>query len=45
VSRAAIQTSEAQLEKLLNRRFDDFDLLIIYIDGMHFGEAPRCCWR
>jgi putative transposase len=38
VSRAAIQASEAQLEKLLNRRFDDVDLLIIYIDGMHFGE-------
>lgn len=26
VSRAAIQASEAQLEKLLNRRFDDVDL-------------------
>jgi putative transposase len=38
VSRAAIQASEAQLEKLLDRRFDDLDLLIIYIDGMHFGE-------
>jgi len=38
VSRAAIQASEAQLEKLLNRRFDDVDLLIIYLDGMHFGE-------
>ena len=38
VSRAAIQASEAQLEKLLQRRFDDVDLLIIYIDGMHFGE-------
>ena len=38
VSRVAIQTSEAQLEKLLNRRFDNVDLLIIYIDGIHFGE-------
>jgi transposase-like protein len=38
VSRAAIQASEAQLEKLLNRRFDDVDLLIIYVDGMHFGD-------
>jgi len=38
VSRAAIQASEAQLNKLLNRRFDDVDLLIVYIDGMHFGE-------
>jgi hypothetical protein len=38
VSRAAIQASEAQLDRLLNRRFDDVDLLIIYIDGMHFGD-------
>ena len=38
VSRAAIQASEGQLERLLNRRFDDLDLLIIYLDGMHFGE-------
>jgi putative transposase len=35
VSRAA---SQAQVEKLLNRRFEDVDLLIIYVDGMHFGE-------
>lgn len=38
VSRAAVEASEAELEKLLNRRFEDVDLLIIYIDGMHFGE-------
>jgi transposase-like protein len=38
ISRAAIQASEAEVEKLLNRRFDDVDLLIIYVDGMHFGE-------
>ena len=38
VSRAAIQASEAQLDKLLNRRFDDLDVLIIYVDGMHFGD-------
>jgi transposase-like protein len=38
VSRAMIQASEAQVEKLLNRRFDDVDLLIIYVDGMHFGD-------
>ena len=38
VSRVAIRASEAQLEKLLNRRFDEVDLLIIYIDGIHFGE-------
>ena len=38
VSRAIIQASEAQVEKLLNRRFEDVDLLIIYVDGMHFGD-------
>jgi putative transposase len=38
VSRAMIQASEAEVEKLLNRRFDDVDLLIIYIDGIHLGE-------
>jgi len=38
VSRAMVQASEAEVEKLLNRRFDDVDLLIIYVDGMHFGE-------
>jgi len=38
VSRAMIQASEGQVEKLLNRRFDDVDLLIIYVDGMHFGD-------
>ena len=38
VSRAMIEASEAEVEKLLNRRFDDVDLLIIYIDGIHFGE-------
>jgi transposase-like protein len=38
VSRATIQASEAEVEKLLNRRFDDVDLLIIYIDGIHFGD-------
>ena len=34
----AKRVSEAQLNKLLNRRFDHLDLLIIYVDGMHFGH-------
>jgi transposase-like protein len=34
VSREAIEASEAALQQLLERRFDDVDLLIIYIDGM-----------
>jgi len=38
VSREAIQASEAALERLLERRFDDVELLVIYLDGMQFGE-------
>jgi transposase-like protein len=38
VRRAMIQASEAEVGKLLHRRFDDVDLLAIYIDGMHFGD-------
>jgi putative transposase len=38
VSREAAEASEAALKQLLERRFDDVDLLVIYIDGMHFGE-------
>jgi transposase-like protein len=38
VSRQMIEASEAEVEALLGRRFDDVNLLIIYIDGMEFGE-------
>jgi transposase-like protein len=38
VSREAIEASEAALKKLAERRFEDVDLVVIYIDGMHFGE-------
>ena len=38
VSRQTIEASEAELEALLSRRFDDLKLLIIYIDGVVFGE-------
>lgn len=38
VSREAIEAAEAALKKLAERRFEDVDLLVIYIDGMHFGE-------
>ena len=38
VSREAIEASEAVLKNLLERRYDELDLLVIYIDGMHFGE-------
>jgi len=38
VSRAAIVASEAEVEALLSRRFDDVKLLVIYIDGLIFGK-------
>src|SRR5260370_11974530 len=38
VSREAAEASEEALKELLERRFDDVDLLVIYIDGMMFGE-------
>lgn len=38
VSREAAEASEAALKQLLERRFDDVDLLVIYLDGMQFGE-------
>lgn len=38
VSRASIEASEAEVEALLSRRFDDLKLLVIYIDGLVFGD-------
>jgi transposase-like protein len=38
VSREAAVASEAARKQLLERRFDEVDLLVIYLDGMHFGE-------
>ncbi len=38
VSRETVAASEATLQQLLERRFDELELLIIYIDGMHFGD-------
>jgi len=38
VSREAAEASEEALKEMLERRFDDVDLLVIYIDGMMFGE-------
>ena len=38
VSRKARMAAEAEVEKLLSRRFDALDLLVIYIDGLIFGE-------
>jgi putative transposase len=38
VSREAAEAGEEALKELLERRFDEIDLLVIYIDGMQFGE-------
>ena len=33
-----IEASEAEVEALLGRRFEDVNLLMIYVDGMEFGD-------
>ena len=38
VSRQIIEASEAEGEALLNRRFEEVKLVVIYIDGMAFGD-------
>jgi transposase-like protein len=38
VSREAIKAGEEALKELLERRFDELELLVIYIDGMVFGD-------
>jgi transposase-like protein len=38
VSRQFIEASADKLEELAQRRFDELDLLVIYIDGLRFGE-------
>src|SRR5207247_4217312 len=38
VSRESVEPPEAALQQLLERRFDDVELLTIHIDGMHFGH-------
>jgi len=38
VSREAIEASEAALEEVLSRRLEGHEILVIYIDGIHFGQ-------
>ena len=38
VSRQTMEASEAEVEVLLSRRFDEVKLVIIYVDGMAFGD-------
>ena len=39
VSRQGIEASEQQLKDLCERRFEDKDILIVYLDGIQFGEV------
>ena len=39
ISREFIEASAKELEHLCERRFDDIDILIIYLDGIQFGDC------
>ena len=39
VSRQGIEASEQTLKELCERRFDDQDILIVYLDGIQFGQV------
>ena len=43
VSRAFIEESGRALENLAERRFEDVELLILYIDGLVFGDHHVIC--
>ena len=46
VSRETVEASERVLKELMERRLDAWDLLVIYLDGIQIGLAPRaCCGR
>src|SRR3989442_3647130 len=38
VSREAMEASEAEFKRLCERRLDDLELLVLYINGVIFGE-------
>lgn len=39
ISREFVAASEKQLKALCERRFDDKDILVVYIDGIQFGRC------
>jgi len=43
VSRQFIEQSSKELERLCERRFDDIELLVIYLDGLVFSEHHVIC--
>ncbi len=38
VSREAVEASAKQLDELLERRWEQVEILVVYIDGMQFGD-------
>jgi len=38
ISREFIEQGEQTLRQLCERRFDDKDILVVYIDGLRFGQ-------
>jgi len=38
VSRQAIEASEEELKKLCERRLEGMELLVLYVDGLRFGD-------
>lgn len=43
VSRAFIEASAQELQAVLERRFDEVDLLIVYLDGLVLGKQHVVC--
>jgi transposase-like protein len=39
ISREFITASEEQMKSLCERRFDDVDILVVYLDGIQFGDC------
>ena len=39
ISREFVEASEAEFKRLCERRFDDTNMLVIYIDGIQFGDC------
>jgi len=37
ISRKVVEASSEQLQRLQERRWDDVEILVIYIDGQRFG--------
>ena len=43
LSRETVEASQRVLKELMERRPDAWDLLVIYLDGIQMGVAPRAC--